>query len=370
MSRKTVAVLLGGISVEHEISLVSSRFVIENLDSSKFSALAIFISKNGRWQRAFHESWKEGETPAVVPDSEIVPMLSDSPPGRFAEIIQGEIKNVFPVDVVFPVLHGTFGEDGTVQGLVDLMGVPCVGADVLGSSLCIDKIVSKTILRDNDIPVVPFFGFEKSEWSNDREKISSRLRDEIGFPCFVKSSNLGSSVGVSKVNSLEQFPVAVEASFDFSQKVIVERAVSNPKEVEISVMGNQYPQASVPGEIVLGGTFYDYDEKYRNESAELLIPCDLSLEIQERIKALALDSYMALCCSGMARVDFLVDLDTKEIFVSEINTIPGFTPISMYPKLWEASGLQTGEMLERLISLAESRHRIKRELRTDFSAST
>ena len=367
MSRKTIAVLFGGISVEHEVSLVSSKFVISNLDPSKFALLPIFISKEGRWQRAVVENWPDDEPPALVPGSEIVPMLQGSPPGRFVEIAGGGIRETFSVDLVFPVLHGTFGEDGTVQGLIDLMGVPCVGADLLGSSLCIDKTVSKTILRDNGIPVVPFFGFSKTGWQNDREGILRRIEDEIGFPCFVKSSNLGSSVGVSKVDSPGTVSAAVEASFDFSERVIIERAVLNLREVEVSVIGNHDPKASVPGELVVQGGFYDYEKKYQDESTEFRIPCDLAPRIQERIRTLALASYSALCCTGMARVDFLVDVEAEQVYVSEINTIPGFTPISMYPKLWEASGLCVGEMLEMLVELAEQRHQVRRELRTDFS---
>ena len=369
LNRKTVAVLFGGVSVEHEISLVSSRFIISSFDSSKFALLPIFISKEGRWQRAVVDNWPDGEPPALVSDSEIVPMLRGFPPGRLAEIVAGQITEVFSVDAVFPVLHGTFGEDGSVQGLIDLMGIPCVGADLLGSSLCIDKIVSKNILRDNGVPVVPFFGFSKTQWRKAKKQILRRAEDEIGFPCFVKSSNLGSSVGVSRVNSPEAIADAVEASFDFSERVIVERAVMNLREVEVSVIGNQDPRASVPGELVVEGGFYDYQKKYHDESTEFRIPCDLDPEIQERARTLALASYTALCCTGMARVDLLVDADTDQVFVSEINTIPGFTPISMYPKLWEASGLCVGEMLEMLVELAEQRHRMKRELRTDFSGS-
>ena len=359
LNRKTVAVLFGGVSVEHEISLVSSRFIISSFDSSKFSLLPIFISKEGRWQRAVADNWPDGGPPALISDSEIVPMLQGFSPGRLAEVVAGQIMEVFSVDAVFPVLHGTFGEDGSVQGLIDLMGVPCVGADLLGSSLCIDKTVSKNILRDNGIPAVPFFGFSKTRWQNARQEILRRAEDEIGFPCFIKSSNLGSSVGVSRVSSPEAVADAVDASFDFSER-----------EVEVSVIGNQDPRASVPGELVVKGGFYDYQRKYHDESTELRIPCDLDPETQQRIRTLALASYSALCCTGMARVDLLVDADTDQVFVSEINTIPGFTPISMYPKLWEASGLPVGEMLEMLVELAEQRHRMRRELRTDFSGSS
>ncbi|MCY4262588.1 MAG: D-alanine--D-alanine ligase [Candidatus Dadabacteria bacterium] len=368
MSRKTIAVLFGGVSVEHEISLVSSKFIIASLNPLKFALLPVFISKEGIWRRAIVENWNDGEPPALVPDSEIVPMLQGFSPGRFAEVVSGQIKKIFSVDTIFPVLHGTFGEDGAVQGLIDLMGVPCVGADLLGSSLCIDKIVSKIILRDSGIPVVPFFGFSKTEWRQGREEILSRAEKEISFPCFVKSSNLGSSVGVSKVSSAEVLTEAVNASFDFSERVIIERAVMNPREVEVSVMGNEEPRASIPGELFVKGDFYDYEKKYHDESTELRIPCDLNQRTQQRLRDLAVASYSALCCTGMARVDFLVDTDADQVFVSEINTIPGFTPISMYPKLWEASGLCVGEMLETLIALSEQRYASRKELRTDFSS--
>ena len=368
MSRqKTVAVLFGGISVEHEISLVSSRFVIGNLDSSRFDVLPVFISKEGGWRRVSVDGWTGGEPRPSVPDSEIVPMLSCGSPGRFAEITGERLGDVFRVDVIFPVLHGTFGEDGTVQGLADLMGVPCVGADVLGSSLCMDKTVSKMILRQSGVPVVDFLGFERAEWEKDSARVLSDVEDAVGFPCFVKSANLGSSVGVSRVDSQKDFAGAVESALGFSERVIAERAVPSPREIEVSVIGNRDPRASVPGELLLEGNFYDYDTKYRKGFSEFAIPCGLDRETRRRIENLALASYSALRCSGMARVDFLVDGNTGSVFVSEINTIPGFTPASMYPKLWEASGLGVGEMLETLVSLAEEEHRTKGRLRTDFS---
>lgn len=368
MSRKkTVAVLFGGISVEHEVSLVSSRFVIENLDSSRFDVLPVFISKEGRWRRVSIDDRTGGEPRPPVPDSEIVPMLSCGSPGRFAEIAGERLGEVISVDVIFPVLHGTFGEDGTVQGLADLMGVPCVGADVLGSSLCMDKTVSKMILRQSGVPVVDFLGFERAEWERDSARVLSDVEDAVGFPCFVKSANLGSSVGVSRVDSRKDFAGAVRSALGFSERVVAERAVPGPREIEVSVIGNRDPRASVPGELLLGGNFYDYDTKYRTGFCEFAIPCELDRETRRRIEDLALASYSALRCSGMARVDFLVDGNTGSVFVSEINTIPGFTPASMYPKLWEASGLGVGEMLETLISLAEEEHRTKSRLRTDFS---
>ena len=368
MSRKkTVAVLFGGISVEHEVSLVSSRFVVENLDSSRFDVLPIFISKEGGWRRVSAAGRPGDEPRPPAPDSQIVPVLSCDPPGRFVEISGGRVGEVFRVDVIFPVLHGTFGEDGTVQGLADLMGVPCVGADVLGSSLCMDKTVSKIMLRQSGVPVVDFLGFERTEWERDPERMLSRAEDVVGFPCFVKSANLGSSVGVSKADSPDDFAGAVRRALGFSRRVIVERAVANPREIEVSVIGNRDPRASVAGELLLGGTFYDYDTKYRKGFSEFAIPCELDRETRERIGELALASYSALRCSGMARVDFLVDGDAGSVFVSEINTIPGFTPSSMYPKLWEASGLGVAQLLETLISLAEEEHGIRRGLRTDFS---
>lgn len=367
MNAKTVAVLFGGISVEHEVSLVSSEFVIGSLAPSKFDVLPVFISKEGRWQRVSTERG-DGGTPVVeIPGSELVPMLSGGSGGRFAEISGGGIGEIFPVDVIFPVLHGTFGEDGTVQGLADLMGVACVGAGVLGSSLCMDKTVSKNVLRQSGIPVVDFLGFTKADWRRRRDEILPAIKNVAGYPCFVKSANLGSSVGISRVDSRAGIAEAVERALGFSERVIVERAVPNPREIEVSVVGNDDPLASVPGELLLEGSFYDYSKKYREGFSGFSIPCELDEETMERIASLAVSSYKALCCCGMARVDFLVDGNTGEVFVSELNTIPGFTPSSMYPKLWEASGVRSGDLIERLVSLAERRHETKRRLGTDFS---
>ncbi len=368
LSRKTIAVLFGGISVEHEISLASSRFVFENLDSSKFDTLAVFISKNGKWQRALIKNWLEGETPALVPNSELIAMFSSSSPGRFMEITGGRIEKIFSVDVIFPVLHGTFGEDGTVQGLADLMGVPCVGADVLGSSLCMDKIISKTILRDRGLSVVPFFDFVKTDWIDRKQDIVRHIREEIRFPCFVKCSNLGSSVGIYKVDSVEFISKAVDSAFEFSHRVLVERAVLNPREVEVGVIGDiSHLLASDPGELLLKGDFYDYSRKYGDNMVEFRIPCELNPDLRKKIKDLAIQACSVLCCSGMARVDFLVS-STDKVFISEVNTIPGLTPMSMYPKLLETEGFSSEKMIETLISLAEQRYRAKKELRTDFSS--
>ncbi len=368
MSKKNIAVLFGGISVEHEISLVSSRFVFENLDPSRFDAVAVFISKDGKWRRALIEDWPEGKAPALVPDSELVAVFSSSTPGRFIEITGGKIGKTFSVDVIFPALHGTFGEDGTVQGLADLMGVACVGADVLGSAVCMDKIVSKTILRARGLPVVPFLDFMKTDWSDERQKIVRRIREEIGFPCFVKCSNLGSSVGIYKVDSSESTSEVVDRAFEFSHRVLVERAVVDPREVEVGVIGNIPPRVSDPGELLLGGDFYDYSRKYGDDMVEFRIPCELAPGLRKRIKKLTVQSCSVLGCGGMARVDFLVS-GSDEVFVSEVNTIPGLTPASMYPKLLETEGFSAEKMIDTLISLAEDRYRAKKNLRTDFSSS-
>lgn len=338
-----------------------------NLDPSKFDVLPVFISKEGKWQRVSTKRGP-GRTPVVeVSGSELVPMLSDGSGGRFAEITGGRVGKIFSVDVIFPVLHGTFGEDGTVQGLADLMGVACVGAGVLGSSLCMDKTVSKNILRQNGIPVVDFLGFTRDDWRRRGDEVLPAIKSVVGYPCFVKSANLGSSVGISGVESEAGVTEAVERALGFSERVIVERAVPNPREIEVSVVGNDDPVTSVPGELLLEGSFYDYSKKYKEGFSGFSIPCELNEETMERIASLAVSSYKALCCCGMARVDFLVDGNTGEVFVSELNTIPGFTSSSMYPKLWKASGVSAGQLLERLLSLAERRLGMKRRLGTDFS---
>ncbi len=246
------------------------------------------------------------------------------------------------------------------------MGIPYVGADVLGSSIGMDKVVMNEILRDNKLPVVDFFGFTKSEWESKKNEIINRIKAEIDYPCFVKSADLGSSVGISKVDSEELIYNAIESSLKYSNKVLVEQAVINPREVEVSVLGNENPVASLPGEIIPKKDFYDYEAKYHDDSTELKIPAELSPLMIDELKDLAVKTFTSLCCSGMGRIDFLINSNNEDIFVSEINTIPGFTSISMYPKLWEVSGIPYRELLTKLIDLAEEKFNSKKTVKTDL----
>jgi D-alanine-D-alanine ligase len=311
-----VAVLYGGRSGEHEISLRSAESILAALDPSKYEVQRIVISKEGRW-----------EPRAISPEP-------GSNPG---------------IDVVFPVLHGTFGEDGTIQGLLELAGLAYVGAGVLASAVCMDKDVLKRLLAEQGIPIVEYEVLTRGERS------SENLLKRLGFPMFVKPANLGSSVGISKVCTREKLEAAIELAAQFDRKIIVERGIVG-REFECSVLGNEEPMAAVPCEILPSREFYDYEDKYLLNRARTVLPAPITAEQTEEIRRLAVAAYRAADCEGMARVDFLMESATGRLYVNEINTIPGFTSISMYPKMWEAAGLSFGALLDRLIELALERH--------------
>jgi D-alanine-D-alanine ligase len=364
LSKIIVGVIFGGRSVEHEVSLLSAKSIIRNINPEKYSVFPIFIEKNGAWRRASVDLWlKDGEL-KIFTNSFLSPSLNPEKP-VFYEINAGTVEE-HKVDVLFPVLHGTYGEDGTVQGLFELMGVPFVGASVLGSSVGMDKIVMKTVFREAGLPVVEFVGFYSHEWGSEKNKLRKRILREIGALCFVKAANLGSSVSVTKVKSEDELEQAVDFACKFSRRIIIEKAVQNPREIEVSVLGNEEPIASVPGEILPHREFYDYIAKYIEEGTELIAPAELERATAEMLHEFAIKAFKALDCAGMGRVDFLVERGTGEIFVSEINTIPGFTQISMYPKLWEKSGIKYLELVSKLIQLALERHDIRKKLRTDI----
>lgn len=361
-----VGVVFGGRSVEHEVSLLSAKSVIRNVDPEKYEVFPIFIEKSGIWRKASVQSWLEDGGLEFFEGSFLSPSLSPGKP-VFYEILGNNIVKEHVVDVVFPVLHGTHGEDGSIQGLFELMGLPYVGASVLGSSVGMDKIAMKSLLRDYGLPVVEFLGFNKSEWESGKERLRERILKEIGLPCFVKSANLGSSVGITRVASEGKLNAAVDYSCRFSDKVIVERAVRKPREIEVSVLGDGDPQASCPGEVLPHREFYDYTAKYLEEGTGLIAPAELDEETIEKLRDYAVRAFRALHCSGMGRMDFLIEEGTNDIFVSEINTIPGFTKISMYPRLWEVSGLSFPELVSRLIELAIERRKRADSLQSDYS---
>ena len=354
MGRKLrVGILFGGRSGEHEVSILSAGSVYEALDRDRFEPVAIAISREGTWYLVEdpEDIFKKGE---IDFDKGIpVTILCQPLKNNFVTLDGRALK---PLDVVFPVLHGTFGEDGTVQGLLDLAGIPYVGAGVLASAAGMDKVVMKKLFRQAGLPVVKDMAVMRREFQKDPEKVISCIEENISYPCFVKPANLGSSVGVSKAKNRKELIAALEEASMYDRKLVVEQGVE-AREIECSVMGNDHPRCSVPGEIIPSGEFYDYEAKYLSGQSKLIIPAPLSREQQERVRSLAVEAFKAVDCSGLARVDFFVTKDTGEIYVNEINTMPGFTKISMFPKLWEASGVPYGELLSQLIELAFERHK-------------
>jgi D-alanine-D-alanine ligase len=342
-----VAILFGGKSAEHEISLLSAKSIIDAIDKKKYQIVLIGIDKKGRWHLSeAAKSPKPMGVSGVSKGLALVPGRRMNPLARLSDL-----KTVGAIDVVFPVLHGPFGEDGTVQGLLKSTDIPFVGAGVLGSAVCMDKDVMKRLLREAGIPTARFLVFDRSSRNDiEFEDITRRL----GLPFFIKPANLGSSVGINKVNERRQFEHAVKEAFQYDNKILFEESIVG-REIECSVLGNDHPVASLPGEITTRHEFYSYKAKYLDEKGALLeIPAKLPAPLVREIQDLSVRTFKALCCEGMARVDFFLR-DNKEVIVNEINTIPGFTKISMYPKLWEASGISYTELVDRLIRLALER---------------
>jgi D-alanine-D-alanine ligase len=358
--RLRVGVLFGGRSGEHEVSLISAASVIQALDPEKYEALPIGITKDGRWLAgtAAHKM-----LPDVLRSGERV-MLSADPNVAALVPVSNSRPDALRVDVVFPVLHGTYGEDGTVQGLLDLAGLPFVGSGVLGSAVGMDKDMQKRLFLQAKLPVGDFLAVTRAAWEKSRGKVHGAIRKKFRFPVFVKPATLGSSVGMTKAHDAKELAAAMDLAAEFAQKILVERAIRG-REIEVSVLGNEDPKASIPGEIVPHREFYDYAAKYLEEGTRLLIPAKLNRTQVKRFQEYAVRAFRALECLGMARVDFFLEQRTGRILLNEINTIPGFTSISMYPKLWEASGLSYRNLLDRLIELALAQHREKQ--RTKYS---
>jgi len=361
MTRRRVAVLFGGRSAEHEISCLSARSVIDALDPERTEVIPIGITRDGRWHRLSSPPALPGETgrmPQVTDGSgSAVELTADT---GSSELVAADGSRE-SIDVVFPVLHGPYGEDGTVQGLLELAGVPYVGAGVLGSALGMDKEMQKRLFRDAGLPVGPYEAVRETWWVDDPESVEAAA-GALGYPLFTKPATLGSSVGVSKVRDPAELAAGLAEAFRYARDALVEKAAEGAREIECAVLGNEEPVASVAGEIVPEGhEFYDYEAKYLDEDgAQLLVPADLKPGVLDEVQRLAVAAFRAIKCAGMARVDFFL-LGEDELWVNELNTIPGFTSISMYPKLWEASGLPYGELVERLLDLAIERHEAERK---------
>ncbi|MBU4331944.1 D-alanine--D-alanine ligase [Patescibacteria group bacterium] len=365
MSKKLrVAILFGGKSAEHEVSLQSAKNVIEAIDKNKYEVVLIGIDKDGRWHlnqpSRFLLNADDPNLIALNKSDQSVAFLPGTT-GEMTDLTQGH--ELGKIDVVFPVLHGTFGEDGTVQGLLKLAEIPFVGASVLGSSVGMDKDVTKRLLRDAGIPIAKFLAFgQESRASIDFKKV----KKELGAPLFVKPCNMGSSVGINKVSDEDGFKQAIEDAFKYDNKILIEEYIKG-REIECSVLGNENPVASLPGEVIPHHEFYSYEAKYIDENgATLGAPAKLPGDIIQRVQGLAVETFKTLCCEGLARVDFFLKSD-GEVVVNELNTLPGFTKISMYPKLWEASGISCTELIDRLIQLAIERFEKEKILKTTFS---
>jgi D-alanine-D-alanine ligase len=386
MKRLRIGVLYGGRSGEHEVSLASAAAVFANLDRNRYDPVPIRIEKDGRWTLAdkpplaasaaevIEQSRLEAarqirsgrEIHLVArPSEETVLSIKRAAPTT-AEPTEALVTGVH-LDVIFPVLHGPYGEDGTVQGLLELSNVPYVGAGVAASALGMDKALMKVVFSAHGLPNCDWRVVLKHEWERRADDILNNLERGLGFPMFVKPANLGSSVGISKAKSRPELSEAIDLAASFDRKVVVEAAVPDAREIECAVLGNDTPEASVPGEVIPSREFYDYEAKYLDAASQTVIPADIPAATAAEVRRLAIAAFKAIDCTGLARVDFLLARQTGEIVINEINTLPGFTTISMYSKMWEASGVPYPALIDRLVELALERHAAKQQLRTSLT---
>jgi D-alanine-D-alanine ligase len=392
MKKIRVGILFGGRSGEHEISLLSAASVFNAIDKNKYEVVPIGITKEGRWVTAAdaerllqgkfedHKHLRAGD-PGATPGAAVLAkgeaVVVPPEPQKHGSLTPFETDasshaltrratdRAIDVDVIFPVLHGTFGEDGTIQGLLELADLPYVGAGVLGSAAGMDKDIMKALFRAAGLPIVKHVTLLRSEWETKAKKVEKFVESKLKYPVFVKPANLGSSVGISKAHDRKELGPAIEEAAKFDRKIVIEQGVGGRKqkarEIECSVLGNDNAKASLPGEIVPSTEFYDYNAKYLDEGSQLIIPAKLSKGETKEVQRLAIAAFKAVDCSGLARVDFLMEPKSRKIYLNEINTMPGFTAISMYPKLWAASGVSYSDLIERLIQLGLDRHEEKKK---------
>jgi D-alanine-D-alanine ligase len=373
-----VGVLFGGRSGEHEVSLRSAQSVMRSLDPSKYEVVPIGITKDGRWLAVDPDAQNgllsaDGRAVTLLPEPSETGLMAVEHAGD--DLTTTSLSLIAELDVVFPVLHGPYGEDGTVQGLLELAGLPYVGAGVVGSAVGMDKAIFKQVMAANDLPVLPWVLCTRRQWLREPDTVIEAVEEALHYPVFTKPANLGSSVGISKCRNRAQLRAGLSEAARFDRRLIAERGIHQARELEVSVLGNDDPMASVVGEIRPRREFYDYVAKYlaepgSEEESELIIPAPLSPDLSQQVRELALRAYKAIDCAGLARVDLLLDDDSGFVYLNEINTIPGFTNISMYPKLWEATGVSYSELLDRLIDLALDRHREKGELVTSIDVDS
>lgn len=354
-----IGVFFGGCSGEHEVSINSAKSIMQALDPSRYDIVPVGISKTGEWAFGLHAF--------ECLQTDVSEYLRDSLNSNPIEISCHELIRLSEfVDVVFPVLHGSFGEDGTIQGMLEMLNIPYVGAGVLASAVGMDKLFMKRIFGVAGLPQCRYLQVMRSAFEANPADVIATVEQEIGYPCFIKPANLGSSVGINKAKNREQLQTALATAARYDRKLIVEEGL-NVREVEVAVLGNDEPIASVPGEIIPSNEYYDYTAKYISGDSELMIPAAISPELTEQIRSFAVQAFHAIDCTGLSRVDFFIEKETNRIILNEINTMPGFTIYSMYPKLWEATGIPYSELVDRLITLALERHADKQRNVTDFS---
>lgn len=351
-SKLNILVLLGGTNTEHEVSLVSGRAILDNLDPAKYAVTPIKINKDNTWTTL----------PNLAANYHPAPTAKIKPVKQSVTTIKHTLAEN-KIDIVFPVLHGPYGEDGTIQGMLELLRLPYVGCGVSASTVCMDKVLQKNICRDYQLPVMPFYWFTQGRWDQEKAQIQDSIRRQLpGYPLFVKPANQGSSVGITKVKTKQDLSAALKLALTRDTKVIVEQGVDQAREIECAVLGpNHAPETSVLGEIIPHAEYYDYETKYLNDNSEAVIPAKLNSKLTDSIQQTARLAYEVLGCDGLARIDFLLD-QHGNYYLNELNTMPGFTPISMYPKLWEASGLSYPDLLDKLIDLALVRHQTQQQI--------
>jgi len=374
-SRISLGIFFGGRSCEHEVSVISARSVISAIDRAKYDVSLIGIDKSGHWQLAKKleqlivdgsvkslRDWNDAKNKNQLVSIEL------HNKGNLISLNQGSgLPSVPQLDVIFPILHGTFGEDGTLQGVLEMTGVPYVGCGVAASALAMDKALAKKVFESEGILQAPYKVIRLHQWQHSNNNlILSEIEHKIGYPAFVKPTNMGSSIGISKVNNRHQLMMAINHAFDFDRKIVIEKSMENCREVECSVLGNNKPIASVVGEIIPGAEFYNYETKYQDDKSQLVVPANLGKDTIAKIQEFSIKTFRAIDGTGLARVDFFVNKDSGAIILNEINTMPGFTPISMYPQLWAASGIPYSELIDRLIALTIKQHQLKQSLRRSF----
>jgi D-alanine-D-alanine ligase len=385
VKRLRIGVLYGGRSGEHEVSLASAAAVFAHLDRARYEPVPIRIEKDGRWSLAerppatmsagevIEQSRLEAARPARAgrevhlvahPSAETILSIDRTAAARRGDDDNRALVTGLNLDVIFPVLHGPFGEDGTIQGLLELANIPYVGSGVLASAVGMDKGMMKVVFAASGLPVCAYSVVPARDWDTRRDAVMNALITELGYPMFVKPANLGSSVGISKAKDGPSLAAAMDLARTFDRRIVVEAAVPEAREIECAVLGNDEPEASVPGEVIPSREFYDYEAKYIDTASQTVIPADLPEALAGDIRRMSIEAFRALDCAGMARVDFLVSRRDGAIFLNEINTIPGFTTISMYSKMWEATGVTYAQLLDRLIELALERHAARQQLRT------